>query len=124
MILIGKRQTSTRVGKDQCRDLWVERWSKGLPKARQQLQSTLWYLNRTSLRPQAGFNRTQQGRRQKVKEEKSTFRTITYSLILINRKPLRNQIRKSKEKEFKIVWSKAIIRAACSCASPGWHKHE
>lgn len=34
-----------------------------------------------------------------VKEEKNTFKTITYSLTLINRKPLRNHIRKPKKKD-------------------------
>lgn len=51
--------------------------------------------------PISGFNRKQQETSQNVKEEKNTFKTITYSLILINRKPLRNQIRKIKEKEFR-----------------------
>lgn len=51
--------------------------------------------------PISGFNRKQEETSQKVKEEKNTFKTITYSLILINRKPLRNQIRKIKEREFR-----------------------
>lgn len=51
VILIGKRQTSTGVEKDKSSAgaLGWKGGGRGLPKALQLLQSTLWYLNHTHM---------------------------------------------------------------------------